>query len=312
MKIPELVPIDEIVSNPWRDFSLYPLDDKHVANLCGSINDDDFYSGLKGRRRNDKVEIACGHARVEAARMAGRTHIPVCIDDIDDDGMLRIMINENALQFGSSPGAALNEVAATTRRLIEGLYAMSVGQPVPHSVSKVFETRATLEKALTKLQSRLADPDAEAPVSYQLIMRYLGSGDEKATKRGERQIRGALSALQQSGCYDKMIDEALHKYAPAAEAPPSDSTTVAKPKQPTKRRPRIFDERTANLFPIDHQFDAFRQAVTTWDAQKLIPVENQYQLAKQIMDYAGLKEFNKKQLTASYIETWSNIKCWKA
>ena len=70
----------------------------------------------------------------------------------------------------------------------------------------------------------------------------------------------------------------------------------------------ILDERTAKLFPNDHQFHAFREAVTTAAAQRVIPVENQYALAKSIMaatdDRSGpiAGATNKKQIGAPYIK----------
>ena len=44
----------------------------------------------------------------------------------------------------------LNEVAAVTRRLIEGL--MDTGTIVPVSVLKAFESKSAIEKARTKLR----------------------------------------------------------------------------------------------------------------------------------------------------------------
>jgi hypothetical protein len=55
-------------------------------------------------------------------------------------------------------------------------------------------------------------------------------------------------------------------------------------KPESKPQTRILDERTASLFNNDHQFHAFREAVTTRAAQKVIPVDQQYALAKSIHD----------------------------
>src|SRR6516165_9003963 len=134
------VPLDQIIRNPWRDEVLYPIDPDHVKELQESIGDHGFFGGVKGRRINGKVEIGCGHMRIEAARRAKLETVPVYIDDLDDDAMLRLMTDENATQAGSSPGAVLNEVAAVTRRLIEGLLQTSTIVEV--SVAKAFENKA--------------------------------------------------------------------------------------------------------------------------------------------------------------------------
>ena len=69
--------------------------------------------------------------------------------------------------------------------------------------------------------------------------------------------------------------------------------------QPKPRRPRVFDERCANIFPTDHQFNAFRAAVTTSGAQKVVPVDQQYALAKKIM---STTHTGKKGVGAPYIK----------
>src|SRR4051794_38190724 len=113
----EYIPVTQIVNNPWRNTDLFPISADHVRELTNSIGDHGFFGGIKARRRNGQVELGCGHARVEAARIAGLKEVPIFIDDLDDDEMLRLMTDENATQAGSSPGAALNEVAAITQRI---------------------------------------------------------------------------------------------------------------------------------------------------------------------------------------------------
>ena len=79
-----------------------------------------------------------------------------------------------------------------------------------------------------------------------------------------------------------MVDEAIRKYPqPVADKPAANGKTIATVKV-VKRKP-ILDERTANVFPNEHQFQAFREAVTTPAAQKVIPVQQQVKIAKEIM-----------------------------
>ena len=119
-----------------------------------------------------------------------------------------------------------------------------------------------------------------------------------------------LFRSKQSGKYDDIVDEALLKYPPPVTDQPAKGKDIIKA-PPKQRRPRILDERTANVFPNDHQFHAFRDAVTTQAAQKIIPVDQQLALAKKIMKTPAGKassekgEFGgattKKQIGAPYI-----------
>src|SRR5262245_9678865 len=287
------VPLNLIIWNPWRDEKLYPIDDEHIAELRQSIGDHGFFGGIKGRRANGKVEIGCGHARIMAARKAKLETVPIFIDELDDDDMLRLMTDENATQAGANPGAVMNEVAAVTRRLVEGLLD---GTIVPPSIASAFQSKKTLDEA----RGRLRGSSANMALGHNVIRAYLGQGNPERSHRGERQIREAISALKQSGRYDKLIETALLKYPPPTEAKPSKSTAVAKTSQPKPKR-RILDERCANVFPNEHQFHAFREAVTTQAAQKFIPTEKQFALAKKIMEPINT-QFNKKQAGAPYIK----------
>jgi hypothetical protein len=272
------VPVGDIVKNPWRDKDLYPISDDRIAGLRESIRTHGFFTTPKGRRRNGKVEIGCGHARLAAAKKAGLATIPIFIDDIDDDAMLLLMTDENALQSGANPGAVMNEVAAVTRRLIEGL--LRGGTIVP-PVAKAFESNLAIEAARGKLRR---GTDVHIALGHGIIRRYLGQGDIDESHRAERQVREAITALKQSGKYDDIVDEALRRYPPVVSAAPSTSTAVAR-RAPARRVPRerILDERCASVFPNDHQFHAFREAVTTRTARRFIPIERQLDLARQIM-----------------------------
>jgi ParB/Sulfiredoxin domain len=308
----EHIPLDQIVWSPWRDKTLFPIDADHINSLRNSMNQHGFFETVKARRRKDgKIELGCGHHRFEAARKAKLDSIPLFIADMDDDDMLHLMVAENAHQFGANAGAILNEVAAVMRRLIELLLAPDGFAPI---AAKPFEGKLGYQQARGKLIARLHDPNKDGGIGWQSIMRYLGGGDEEKCRRSKRQIIDALSTLKQSGRYDAIVDEALRKNPiPVADKPLAKGTTVATTQQATPRK-RLLDERTASVFTNDHQFQAFRDAVTTQAAQKAIPVDQQYALAKAIMkppspvekNEEGRVPFsgatNKKQIGAPYIK----------
>jgi hypothetical protein len=287
------VPLSDIADNPWRDKDLYPLNEDHVQELRESISDHDFFESLKGRRVNGKVEIACGHARVAAARKAQLETVPVYVADLDDDTMLRLMITENATQDGNSPGAVLNEVAAVLRRLVDGL--LDVGNAsVAYAISNSFGTKGERVRA----QNRLRSQGARGAIGEDSICRYLGQGKPDKSHRSLRQIRETISALKQSGRWDKIIDIELLKH-PLPMLDMAERTELKKATPRLLREPEL-DERVANTFKTETQFHAFRDAVTTTAAQRAIPVKDQAKLAKQIM---GTKLDKPKQISTSYIHS---------
>jgi hypothetical protein len=309
------VPLEDIVWNPWRDVKLYPIDDDHVKELRASIKDHGFFGGIKGRRRNGKVEIGCGHARIAAARKAKidgepLETVPIWIDDIDDDTMLRLMTDENATQAGSRPASVMNEVEAVTKRLVSGLRSPTI----VGDVARAFESKLAIEAARTKIQRG----SAHLALGEMVIRRYLGDGNPDRSPRGARQIREAIGALKQSGRYAAIVEEELLKYPePVLDIEPAKGRAVSPAKPATKPR-RILDEKTANVFKNDHQFQAFREAITTQSAQKMIPVSEQLGIAKEIMSeitsggHKKAGEFNKKQVGAPYIKAKVQVKVEEA
>jgi len=307
------VPLNQIVASKWRDEDLYPIDEDHVAELKESITDHGFFSSVIGRRQSGgKIEIACGHARVAAARKARLDTIPIFVGDLDDDAMLRALTDENALQGGSSPGAIINEIAAVTRRIVDGLLEDVTGvardaklpAPLAKSIRQAFNDQAEIEKAFMRLIKRASDPDASVPIGTDTIRLYLGQGDPQKAHRSEKQIRETLGALRQSGRYDAIINDAIAKH-PIADEDDDDTepkdTAIIKRKS-AKPKPRLLDDRVANVFQTDQQFHAFREAVTTSAAQKAIPVNQQITLAKEIMRPKYKDAPQPKQVTAGKIK----------
>jgi hypothetical protein len=278
------VALADVVPNPWRDMRINPIDDDHVRELRDSINEHGFFGGIKGRRRGGKIELGCGHARIIAARKAKLDTVPIYIDDIDDDAMLRLMTDENATQAGASPGAVLNEVAAVTQRLIEGLLS-GTGTNVPVPVAKAFENKTAVLAAIGKLRN---GRDAHLTLGHNVIARYLGEGNAERSNRKERQIRDAITTLKQSGRYDDLVEEAISKFPPPAVADkPAAKTREVATTTPKQRRPVIYDDRCSHLFSGEHQAHAFREAVITPGAQRVIAVDQQLKLAKSIASEIG-------------------------
>jgi hypothetical protein len=287
------VSLDKIVWNPFRDMELYPLNDEHVAELVGSIKEHEFFGGLKARRRNGVFEIGCGHHRIAAARKAKLDAVDIVVDDIDDDAMIRLMADENATQSGAHPGAILNETAAVIRRVAEMLMQ-------PRDVEISTSLGCYFDKGqLAVARNRLISDTERDAIGWLTVLRFLGHGDEAKSRRKKQQIVDAISTLKQSGAYDNIIEQTVRKFPSVTDARSASKEVVAKPNRPKRRR--TIDERCARLFNNDHQFRAFKEAVTTQAAQKVLPVSEQYNLAKQITTFRS-KEFDLKHVGAPYIK----------
>jgi hypothetical protein len=301
----ELVPLSKIKTNPFRDLKLFPLDQEHVAELTQSINRHGFFGGIKARKRNGAYEAGCGVHRIEAARKQGLKSIEILIGDMSDDEMINLMCTENGTQAGGNAAAAMNDVAAVTRRLVEIMLGMDFATIVATYGKGLFDKKG-YDSAHGKLIARINDPEKEGGVGERLVLAYLG-GDK--SPRSLREIRDAIKTLKDSGKYDDIVDDALDEYR-QQEFEKTDrdgkaaTTSVAK-RPPKKPRRRIIDERAAAVFPNDNQFAAFKEAVTTETGKRFIPVEQQLKLAKEIVA-SGKNDpaFRKKQQGAPAIKAY--------
>jgi hypothetical protein len=97
----ENVNISEVDANPFRRLGDYPYIQRKIAALKRSINDVGLWEGVIARRSGNRVQIAFGHHRVEAARQAGLTEIAMIVRDLDDDQMLGFMGRENMEDYNA-------------------------------------------------------------------------------------------------------------------------------------------------------------------------------------------------------------------
>jgi hypothetical protein len=300
------VPLDKIKPNPWRDFELFPINWDHVERLKASINRHDFLSGIKARERNGSYEIACGHHRIEACKKAGVTSVEIRVADMTDDDMIDLMVRENAEQaHGSNAATVTSDVAAITRRLVPIILGTNEVRQICRTYPGLFETQQALDSARGKLIARINDPTKEGGVGRDVILNYLGGSE--LSPLGEHKVRDAISTLKMSGEYDQIVDGALRAFQQQhfqATEPTkkSKSKTVTAATAPSKPREPLIDPRCATVFQNDHQFRAFREAVTTYDARRFIPVDKQLGLAKNIVGAKSSVSF-KNAISAEYIKS---------
>ena len=71
MSIIKQISLSKVDPNPYRMLGDYPYSEEKLSVLVRSIKDVGLWEGVIGRERDDRVEIAFGHHRIEAAKRAG-------------------------------------------------------------------------------------------------------------------------------------------------------------------------------------------------------------------------------------------------
>jgi hypothetical protein len=114
------VKLGDILPNPYRDFELYPYDQKKIWRLYKSFRKFGWWGNVVGRMRKDgKVELAYGHHRVEAMqRWKGPDwEIEVIVKDLTNKQMLQMMAGENDEAYNCSAAAIDNAVKSAKEYL---------------------------------------------------------------------------------------------------------------------------------------------------------------------------------------------------
>lgn len=196
-----LIALQKLDDSPFRDFKLYPIDEKQVSALTASMRDLGAWGGVIARphpTKPDRYQIAAGHHRVRAARQVrGLSVIECTVDLFDDDKMIRILAAENATQKGKNTGAMLDSVAAAMRRMAYLLLnAGPTLSTIVESMPSVFESAHAAETARRMLLSGkgLGEPAIRA---------YLGT--DVAPSR--REIEESVATLKQTGTLKRILGE---------------------------------------------------------------------------------------------------------
>jgi hypothetical protein len=118
----------DLKANPFRHLARYPLDERKIEALMGSINQTTFWDNLMARpATNGQYEIAYGHNRLEALRRLKVKEIDIPVRDLSDDDMARIMANENMEEWSHSSKIEQE----TIRTVVEGFAAGKLHLPSP-------------------------------------------------------------------------------------------------------------------------------------------------------------------------------------
>lgn len=102
------VKVKDVSPNPYRNIEHYPLNKDKIIALTQSIEKTGFWDNLVAREVNGKIEIAYGHHRIEALRLAEGFgydfEFELPIKEIDNGTMIQIMANENMQEWSHSIG----------------------------------------------------------------------------------------------------------------------------------------------------------------------------------------------------------------
>jgi hypothetical protein len=97
----EVVPIGDIDVNPFRRVNDYPYVDSKIEILMRSIAEVGMWEGVIGRRKGNRIEIAFGHHRVEAARRLKLSTVSIFVRDLSEEQMLMFMGRENSEDYNA-------------------------------------------------------------------------------------------------------------------------------------------------------------------------------------------------------------------
>src|SRR5262245_22464302 len=97
----EIVPIDILQSNPYRNLSSYPWVENKIDSLMRSIMDVGLWEGVIVRRAAKAFQLAFGHHRIEAAKRLGLKEVSVIVRDLDDEMMIKMMGRENGEDYST-------------------------------------------------------------------------------------------------------------------------------------------------------------------------------------------------------------------
>lgn len=203
------VEVSRVHPNPWRDGTgnatwesvreTYGYNQKKLEDLAASISKNGMWEGIiarqsgpsgEVRRKPGGVELAFGHHRIEAARLAGLKSIRLIVRDLTDDQMLTFLAHENNEDFGNDFYlSVMCPIAAVVRAYAEGAVELGIQ---PRESGAAFKTR------YAPSFSHLSGPAGEKPYNAGSLGRYLGwqKKDGKGGMEADGRIQTALSALE--------------------------------------------------------------------------------------------------------------------
>lgn len=120
------IQVSKILDNPYRNFDRNPLIQDRIDQLKESIEETGFWDNVVVRKSVERgyYDLAYGHHRLQAVIECGIKHVDVPVKEISDAVMVKMMADENRMQWGNSP-AATNEAIEGAQLILEEAIADS-------------------------------------------------------------------------------------------------------------------------------------------------------------------------------------------
>ncbi len=100
-KGPTMLPIDDIQRSPAQPRTVF--EDQKLHELAASIQANGIIQPIVVRHHDGKYQLIAGERRWRAARIAGLTHVPVVVQNIDDAHLLEVALIENIQREDLNP-----------------------------------------------------------------------------------------------------------------------------------------------------------------------------------------------------------------
>jgi ParB/RepB/Spo0J family partition protein len=223
------IPLERLVDNPFQPREEVAIDDE-LHELAASIKANGFQGVLTARPALDRegyFELAYGHRRREAARLAGLTHLPMSVRELTNKAMAGIAAVENIhrkdltiLELGRLFARMLDE--GYTQEDIAG----QIGKDRGYVVNRLRVARAPADVQ----QLVLEKPDSLRAVStlVKVDNASMRTAMIEALKQGRvttDDLPGYQTALEQEGRIAQLPSAA----APASKRRESGSDTASSP-----------------------------------------------------------------------------------
>ncbi len=131
------IKVNDLVANPYRNITKYPIDRAKVDALKTSIKETTFWDNILVRKAdNGKFQIAYGHHRHIAIKELKIEEVDIPCRKLSNAQMVKIMAEEN-LQWMTNP-AVVNETVLATKKFLQEEVDKSSWEALNKSIKCLF------------------------------------------------------------------------------------------------------------------------------------------------------------------------------
>lgn len=99
----KIVPVSNLLPNPFRNIKDYPIDEEKVESLEESYRETGVWPNITARpAKGGKYEIAYGHHRMAAMKKAKIKEVAIVVEAMTDEVIFKRMVRENDEVYGTS------------------------------------------------------------------------------------------------------------------------------------------------------------------------------------------------------------------